>query len=58
MNQFIIHHTAGEFLVRTELDADRTVELLGERWGGIDVEDIYPATPEDIEINQNQWTDL
>jgi len=57
MNEFLIHHTAGEFLVRTNLPADAAANLIGEKWG-LDIESIEPATAEDIEINQGQWTEL
>lgn len=57
MNEFIIHHTGGEFLVRTNLTVGAAAELIAERWG-LDIESIGEATAEDIEINEGQWTEL
>jgi hypothetical protein len=57
MNEFLIAHTAGEFLVRTSLTAEQAVELIEEKWD-LEVVAFSPATAEDIEINQGQWTDL
>lgn len=57
MNELIIAHTAGEFLVRTNLTPEQAVELIEDKWD-LDVTAYGPATAEDIEINQGQWTDL
>jgi hypothetical protein len=57
MNEFTVIHTAGEFLVRTELDMDAAANQIAERWG-LDIEAIWVATPEDIEGNLGQWTEL
>jgi hypothetical protein len=57
MNEFLIHHDSGEFLVRTSLDAESAANLISEKWG-LDVESIQPATAEDIRLNQGQWTEL
>lgn len=57
MNEFIVHHTGGEFLVRTIRTADDAADLIAERWG-LDIEAIDPATLDDVKINENQWTEL
>lgn len=57
MNEFIIHHAGGEFLVRTSLDIESAAKLISEKWN-IDIEAIDPATAEDIQINEGQWTEL
>ncbi|WP_430783911.1 hypothetical protein [Actinoplanes sp. G11-F43] len=57
MNEFIVFHTGGEFLVRTTLDATEAANRIAEKWK-LDIEAIDPATAEDIAINLNQWTEL
>lgn len=57
MNEFLIHHTGGEFLVRTSLDAESAANLITEKWE-LDIESIEPATAEDVRINEGQWTEL
>jgi hypothetical protein len=57
MNELIIAHTAGEFLVRTNLTPEQAVELIEDKWD-LDITAYGRATAEDIEINQGQWTDL
>jgi hypothetical protein len=57
MNEFLIHHTGGEFLVRTSLPAEQAANLITEKWD-LDIESIEPATAEDIKINEGQWTEL
>lgn len=58
MNEFLVIHEGGEFLVRTKLDADAAHDLIAERWDTIEICDILRATPEDIATNMGQWTDL
>ncbi len=57
MNEFLVFHTGGEILVRTALDADAAAGKLAEKWD-LDIESIEPATAEDIQINEGQWTEL
>lgn len=57
MNEFLVFHTGGEFLVRTALDANAAADKLAEKWD-LDIESIEPATAEDIKINEGQWTEL
>lgn len=57
MTLFNITHTAGEFIVRTDLDQFAVVEQVGERWG-LDVTDIREATQEDIVLAVGQVTEL
>ena len=57
-NEFLVVHEAGEFLVRTELDADAAHDLIVDRWPTIEVTDVLRATAEDIALNQGQWTEL
>jgi hypothetical protein len=58
MNEFLVIHEAGEFLVRTELEADEAHDLLVGLWDTIEVCDILRATPEDIAANEGRWTEL
>jgi hypothetical protein len=58
MNQFLVVHEAGEFLVRTKLDADAAHDLIVEKWPTIEVTDVLRATAGDIEQNMGQWTEL
>jgi hypothetical protein len=57
MNEFVVTHTTGEFLVRTKMDMQTAANTIEERWA-LEIESIGEATPEDIEINQGQWTEL
>ncbi len=57
MNELVIAHTAGEFLVRTTLAPEEAVDLIEERWD-LEVTAFGPATAEDIEFNQGQWTEV
>lgn len=57
MNEFLVLHTAGQFLVRTELEINAAAEKIAERWG-LDVEDIDHPTAQDIADNLGQWTEL
>lgn len=57
MNEFIVHHTSGEFLVRTNLDSASAAAQIEARWS-LDIDAIELASPEDIKINEGQWTYL
>lgn len=57
MNEFIIHHTGGEFLVRTSMQKADAAEAIEAKWG-LEIESIEVATAEDIEINEGQWTEM
>ena len=56
-NEYVVIHAAGEFLVRTSKVPEEVYSELVDRWG-IEAEMIAPATSEDIERNQGQWTEL
>ena len=58
MNEFLVVHESGEFLVRTKLDADAVHDLIMDKWSTIEVTDVLRATPEDIKQADGQWTEL